>query len=293
MFEKIVVATDLSPASDRLISCLQGLRPFGAREAILVHALGIRHLEAMKYELARLVEPRLMQQKAELEAQGFKTDVRIPSGPPPLEIDRVARTEKVSLVVVGSHGGTFAFEMPLGSCAHALIHHATLPTLVIRMRMIEEDVPGRCDALCVDLSKGLLFPTDFSDNAERAFAYVSKMAETGVHHVTLLHVQDKDRIAPHLQDRLQEFNAIDGARLERLATSLRSRASVTVDVEIAYGSPVQEIVRRANEQADTMIVMGSQGRGRIPETFLGSVSHQVVRLAKVPVLLVPAAAPAP
>ncbi len=293
MFEKIVVATDLSPASDRLISCLQGLRPFGAREAILVHALGIRHLEAMKYELARLVAPRLIQQKAQLEAQGFKTDVRIPSGPPPLEIDRVARTEKGSLVVAGSHGGTLAFEMPLGSCAHALIHHATLPTLVIRMRMIEEDAPGRCDALCVDLSKRLLFPTDFSDNAERAFAYVSKMAETGVHHVTLLHVQDKDRIAPHLQDRLEEFNAIDGARLERLAASLRSRASVTVDVEVAYGCPVQEIVRRANEQADTMIVMGSQGRGRIPETFLGSVSHQVVRLAKVPVLLVPAAAPAP
>jgi nucleotide-binding universal stress UspA family protein len=42
-----------------------------------------------------------------------------------------------------------------------------------------------------------------------------------------------------------------------------------------------------------MIVMGSQGRGRIPETFVGSVSHQVVQLANVPVLLVPALAPAP
>jgi hypothetical protein len=63
MFEKIVVATDLSRASDRLISWLQGLRPFGAREAILVHALGIRHLEAMKYELARLVEPGSLSKK--------------------------------------------------------------------------------------------------------------------------------------------------------------------------------------------------------------------------------------
>jgi nucleotide-binding universal stress UspA family protein len=293
MFEKIVVATDLSPASDRLISCLQGLRPFGAREAILVHALGIRHLEAMKYELARLVEPRLAEQRAELEALGFKTDTRIAVGPPPLEVDRVAKAEGASLVVVGSHGGTLAFEMPLGSCAHALIHHATLPTLVIRMRMIEEAAPGRCDALCVDLSQRILFPTDFSDNAERAFAYVGKMAEKGVHHVMLLHVQDKDRIEPHLRDRLEEFNAIDRARLNRLAASLRSRASVTVDIDIAYGSAIQEIVNRANEQADTMIVMGSQGRGRIPETFLGSVSHQVVRLAKVPVLLVPAAAPVP
>jgi nucleotide-binding universal stress UspA family protein len=247
----------------------------------------------MKYELARLVEPRLAQQRSELEAHGFKTDARIAVGPPPLEVDRVAKAEKASLVVVGSHGGALAFELPLGSCAHALIHHATLPTLVIRLRMIEKDAPGHCDALCIDLSKRLLFPTDFSDNAERAFAYVGKMAETGVRHVTLLHVQDRERIAPHLQDRLEEFNAIDRARLDRLATSLRSRSSVTVDVDIVYGSPVQEIVRRANEQADTMIVMGSQGRGRIPETLLGSVSHQVVRLAQAPVLLVPAVAPAP
>lgn len=293
MFEKIVVATDLSPASDRLISCLQGLRPFGARETILVHALGIRHLEAMKYELARLVEPRLAQQKTEMEGHGFKTDTRIAVGPPPLEVDRVAKAEGASLVVVGSHGGTLAFEMPLGSCAHALIHHATLPTLVIRMRMIDQDAPGRCEGLCMDLSKRILFPTDFSDNAERAFAYVGKMAETGVHHITLLHVQDREQIEPHLQDRLEEFNSIDRARLDRLATSLRSRATATVDIEIAYGSPIQEIVNRANAQADTMIVMGSQGRGRIPETFLGSVSHQVVRLANVPVLLVPAIAPAP
>jgi nucleotide-binding universal stress UspA family protein len=293
MFEKIVVATDLSPASDRLISCLQGLRPFGAREAILVHALGIRHLEAMKYELARLVEPRLAEQKVQLEAHGFKTDTRIAIGPPPLEVDRVAKAEGASLVVVGSHGGTLAFEMPLGSCAHALIHHATLPTLVVRMRMIDKETPGRCEGLCIDLSKSILFPTDFSDNAERAFAYVGKMAEAGVHQITILHVQDKERIEPHLRDRLEEFNAIDRARLDRLATSLRSRTTATVDIEIAYDSPIQEIVNRANEQADTMIVMGSQGRGRIPEMFLGSISHQVVRLAEVPVLLVPAVAPTP
>jgi nucleotide-binding universal stress UspA family protein len=75
--------------------------------------------------------------------------------------------------------------------------------------------------------------------------------------------------------------------------SLQNRAAETVDIEIAYGSPIQEIVKRANEPVDTIIVMGGRGRGRIPETLVGSVSHQVVRLANVPVLLVPALAPAP
>lgn len=45
-------------------------------EAVLVHALGIRHLEDLKYELARLVEPRLAEQKAQLEASGFKANMK-------------------------------------------------------------------------------------------------------------------------------------------------------------------------------------------------------------------------
>jgi nucleotide-binding universal stress UspA family protein len=61
-----------------------------------------------------------------------------------------------------------------------------------------------------------------------------------------------------------------------------------VAVEIPYGSPIQEIVRRAQEGDHSLIIMGSQGRGLIAEVFLGSVSHNVVRQAPIPVLLVPA-----
>jgi len=35
-------------------------------------------------------------------------------------------------------------------------------------------------------------------------------------------------------------------------------------------------------------VMGSQGRGFVSESFLGSVSHQVARRSPAPVLLIPA-----
>jgi nucleotide-binding universal stress UspA family protein len=42
--------------------------------------------------------------------------------------------------------------MPLGSCAHALIHHATLPTLVVRMRMIDKET--QADTMIVMGSQG-------------------------------------------------------------------------------------------------------------------------------------------
>jgi hypothetical protein len=59
VFDKILVATDLSAASDQVITCLPGLKRLGTEQVVHCHALGIRHLDVMRYELARLVEPRL------------------------------------------------------------------------------------------------------------------------------------------------------------------------------------------------------------------------------------------
>ena len=138
-----------------------------------------------------------------------------------------------------------------------------------------------------DFTKHVLFPTDFSDNAEKAFEEVKQLAANGVHRVTLLHVQDKTKIDRHLKQRLEEFNRIDQERLERLRDELTRQGATSVDIEIPYGSPTQEILRLAAEDEDTLIVMGGQGRGFIREVFLGSVSHNVARYAAVPVLIVP------
>ena len=47
---------------------------------------------------------------------------------------------------------------------------------------------------CRDLRRHILFCTDFSETAERAFQYVQRIVESGARFVTLLHVQDKTRI---------------------------------------------------------------------------------------------------
>ena len=75
MFSKILVATDLSEASDKLINCISGLKQLGTKEAILFHALRIKHLDYLKFELARDAEPFLEKQKDILENLGFKTIV--------------------------------------------------------------------------------------------------------------------------------------------------------------------------------------------------------------------------
>jgi nucleotide-binding universal stress UspA family protein len=59
-----------------------------------------------------------------------------------------------------------------------------------------------------------------------------------------------------------------------------------VKVIIKQGSPAATILEYAEESSADLIVMGSRGLGSIKEFFLGSVSHDVVQEARIPVLIV-------
>jgi nucleotide-binding universal stress UspA family protein len=48
-----------------------------------------------------------------------------------------------------------------------------------------------------------------------------------------------------------------------------------------------EIMRVIQQSNVHLVVMGSQGRGFVEELFLGSVSHNVARHSRAPVLLIP------
>jgi hypothetical protein len=57
MFSKILVATDLSEASDRVICTLGNLKALGAREALLIHCFNIRDVGSLADRLMELAKP--------------------------------------------------------------------------------------------------------------------------------------------------------------------------------------------------------------------------------------------
>ncbi|WP_173064748.1 universal stress protein [Sulfurimicrobium lacus] len=290
MFERFIVATDLSPASDAVVGCLAGLRVLGASHALLLQCLDMQQATsiALSYTTS-VLDDYLARQKARLEGQGFEVETRIVPGFAKSEVNRIAREEDYGLVVVGSHGHSMLGEALLGGVASEVLHGAGQPILVMRLERNKDTgevcvLPAGCD-----LAAHVLFPTDFSENADLAFTVVENMAAAGTRRITLMHVQDSARLAPHLAQRLTEFDAIDHGRLEELKARLVAKGVADVDIELRAGKPFLEIVNVAKARGVHLVVMGSQGRGFVPELFLGSVSHEVARHANAPVLLVPVA----
>lgn len=289
MFSRFIVATDLSPASFAVVNCMGGLRALGARECLLLQCLSLQEVgsTALSYTTAHL-ETNLAEEKRILESQGFSVTARVVPGFAKTEINRIAAEENYSLIVVGSRGHTLMGETLLGGVASAVIHHARKPVLLVHVEMVTGQGDVCIRASRCDFSDHVLFPTDFSENADHAFEYLEEIVTGGSKRVTLFHVQDKSRVDPHLRDRLEEFNEIDRSRLKKMKALLEAQGKAEIAIEISFGSPVQEILRMIREKDVRLVVMGSQGRGFIKELFLGSVSHNVARHSEATVLLVPA-----
>ena len=286
MFRHALLASDLSPASDRMIACLHGLRALSVSQVTLLHALGVRHLEEMAKLLAQDAEPHLRRQVEALEAQGFKAESILATGAPTQEILRVAREREASMIVVGSQGASIARDRLLGSVAQEILHRSEVPVFIARLRYLEGPGPA-CEMVCQDFLQHVLFATDFSDTADHAFSSLEELVRQGCRRITLIHVQDESRIGGHLHERLEEFNRIDTGRLERLASRLGQLGASDIRIRLPYGFPKREILKEAGLEGYSLILMGSQGRGYFGDILLGSLAHHISRHAPIPTLLIP------
>ena len=290
MFKTIVLATDLSPASNAQVECVIGLKKLGVKKVFLTYALGIRYLDDLKYLIASKVEPFLLEQKKKLEALGLDAAIELAPGIPSEEIHRVAEQKGASLIVMGSHGESMADHVlfKLGGTASEVLHSFTRPLLLVKTRIVKNAGEACVEVSCSDFLKNILYCTDFSDTAQRAFDYVEKMVESGCKSVTIMHVQDKTKIDKHLLHKLDEFNKIDAERIEMLRERLAKKGANHIEIKMPLGIPTAEILDEIATGNYSLIVMGSQGKGYFREIFIGSVSHNIARNAPVSVLLIPA-----
>ena len=283
MFNKILVCVDPYPPGDTLLSNVLSLKSCGASEVFLAYIFEA-DTPGLDNMLTTQARPELERQQGLLEESGLKVSIIIQRGVPAQALHDLADTHDVSLIVIGTHCRGIAETIALGSISASLLHLTRRPVLFSHTTMTEKATVSANQ----DLFAHILFPTDFSDTAEVAFAYLETIVSAMNCQVTLLHVQDGARLTPSLGHRLPTLQDLDTTRLQRLQLWLERSGATKVGVEVIQGNPGDEVVKMAKTKGCSLILMGTQGKGITRELLLGSVAHEVVRHAAQPVLLIPA-----
>ena len=143
MFAKILYPTDFSDVSKKALAYLKRLKDAGAKEIVILHVIDERKIEAITLygtgdsfvfieKMEQEAREEVIAIEGELKKCGLEARARIETGIPLREILRVEEQEKVSLIVIGSHGKTNIKEMLLGSVSEKVIRRAKNPVLVIK-----------------------------------------------------------------------------------------------------------------------------------------------------------------
>jgi universal stress protein A len=137
----------------------------------------------------------------------------------------------------------------------------------------------------------LLFPTDFSGCNDAAFHYAETLAVESGALLYIAHVDDLSDLNPETTETNYLYASALGGNdrrdvRERLASIRPTLDGVAYKHRYLRGSPVEEILQFAQQEAIDLIVMGSHGRTGLSRLLMGSIAEGVMRKALCPVLVI-------
>ena len=285
MFEKVLLPTDFSPDSQRVLGYVKDIP--GIQKVILLHVVDAtrQSIHGWTYgpeiENAKII---MEENRLALEKGGVKADVAIETivntilqGDIPQTILEKADTENVSLIVMGARGKNTIKEILLGSVSASVIRHAKNPILLMRFPpesgATHEHKP---------LFSRMLVPLDFSGPAWSALVLLKDLPKTG--QVILLNIVDRGESEEEIQAAIREAQE----KLDTIKKDLET-SGIAAETRVHVGYPPDEINATAERENASLILISPQGEGwtrELKTLFIGSTTTAVIGRAQVPVLIV-------
>jgi nucleotide-binding universal stress UspA family protein len=140
----------------------------------------------------------------------------------------------------------------------------------------------------------VLFATDFSESSEHAFEYALSLAQQFKSRLIIMHVINepvdlRGFYVPHVSFENLEKEIEEGAQkmmAKFCTTHIADTGFTDYEASIVTGIPFEEILKRAESDKVSFIVLGTQGRSGIDHLLFGSTAERVVRKALCPVVTV-------
>lgn len=274
--ERILVATDLSPASLWSLPYVTDIaRKYGST-VFVAHAIPFgtyliarpQTFDAIEEECRRGAQKKLDTYSAELKEQGLPAQTLLAEGDIGVVLPEWIKKNHIDLVAVGTTGKTGVRKFALGSIAEEIVLDAECPVLTVGEAAAS--APGTKVAL-----RGILYATDFSADSLRAGVYAISLAKHHGARLILLYVSKENEV------RLSRAALVD-----RLLAIIPSGSNINAEALIAEGKPATKILEIAAEHSVDLIAIGVRGAGAFPRaaSHFGSTAHDIIVGASCPVL---------
>lgn len=139
----------------------------------------------------------------------------------------------------------------------------------------------------------ILFPTDFSENADKALYFAAEVAQfTGAdlhilhaQHVPTVDVQDAAMVLDTAMYELKEISEKDILALKEKVERKYYLKNVTTEVEFGFARDL--IIDKANELNIDLVIMGTKGSSDVLDNLLGGVTTNVMKSIRHNLMIVP------
>ena len=141
----------------------------------------------------------------------------------------------------------------------------------------------------------ILVPTDFSEHADEAFRVAHTLARAVGAEVILCHVAHPPAVVSENSKLLLDPSKPDAVNLWDRFRDIQPpdpKVRVEHEVIVTHRPSAGHILEMLDKLGCDLIVMGTHGRSRLKHLLFGSLTEEVVRLARCPVMVVKAPTPA-
>ncbi len=211
--------------------------------------------------------------------EGFEPQHVVWEGKAPDSILTYAETERMDLIVMGTHGRRGFDRLMVGSVTERVIRNALCPVLVVRGPSHGLQASGK-EWSPVELRR-ILCCTDFSANSRAVLEYAAYLAAQYGSELIMAHVIEStpgaatfDEAVAKAKERLTALIPAQGGETGRHTAMVR------------VGKPYEQIIALCAETQCNLAIMAVRGGNAMNLSIFGSTTHRVIQLGPCPVLVV-------
>ncbi len=195
-----------------------------------------------------------------------------------------------NIIIMCTHGSSGLRNLLVGSIAQQVISLSDTPVMLVNPSLKKSNASPNFE--------NFLIPLDGNPDHEHALRYASNLARLCGSKINLLVAVPRfgtmsgeltivNRYLPGTTSRMMDMLVPEAREyLKRLQTEIE-QSGLSVLTSVSRSNPAKAIVKTARSVRSDLIILATHGKTGSKPFWEGSITPKIIRLGKVPILLVP------